>query len=256
MAAGFPYPQTNDGFHADPRVELVRSTTPIIGAVWSNIGKEGDKHCVIPERIDYLNDIEAISVYESVPPVSMRTTRYSNITSAIDRSGNRVANGADYYNKYGAAVYHLDAVQDMSNIPYWDADTATVTGGSARPYRGDKSVYTSEMGSVLINIKDDATELHIEHESGQKYVVGIISNQIDVRAALRDLNNDQNYDLADGIWYVWTDTNETKESFEYIDVNAKKITGIIRNGKLTLSRNDFWYMSVTRSHKLVDNPYW
>lgn len=246
MAAGWPHPVLNDGMAVNPRVKLVRSVVPPIGAVWSNVGKSGGKHCVIPERIDYIGEnVRSYSSYEGLPATSMRTTRYSNVTNAGDKTGFKLAAGASYFDAYGAAAYHVDAVRDMSNIPYWDADAAVVTGGAARPYRGDKSVYTSTMESVLINIKDpDATLLLLRIPEGGTYSIDINGEtQIDVKK----------YTISDGIYYVYTNTSVVEESFEYVNVVPYNCT--ITNGQAVFDRNDFWY-AYTKFRTNPGNAYY
>lgn len=246
MAAGWPHPALNDEMAINPKVKLIRTVTPPIGVVWSNIGKGGGKHCVIPERVDYIGDkVESISAYEGVPAATMRTTRYSNITDTEDKTRFKQAYGANYYDTYGAAAYHLEAVRDMSNIPYWDADTATVTGGDARPYRGDRSVYTSQMDSVLINIKNaNAESLLLRNPSGGTHLIPINgATQIDVKS----------YMSEDGIYYVSTDTSFTEESFEY--VSTEPLTYKSVNGQISFDRNDWWYVYVEFTPDRR-NSYW
>lgn len=235
MVAGWPYPITNDGMSVCPRVQLVRSLTPPIGAIWSNIGKVGGKHCVVPVRTDYTSDgVEIITAYEGLPAVTARTVRYGNIATDADKSGFKVATGEAYYDKYGTAAYHLDAVRDKSNIPYWDTEDVVVTGGDARPYRGDKSTYTSLMDNVMINIKNtSASTLYLADEAGTVTEISINgATQVDVKPHLS----------GTGIYVVYTDTSDVQESFEY--VVAEPVKYRIVDGLVVFDRADWWYAYV------------
>lgn len=232
LAAGFPYPMNNGGLTLDPRVEYMRSTVPVVGSVWSNVFG----HCVIPERIDITPEgVTAVAAYEALRPISMRTVRYSNVTEDTDLSAHHTS--SDYYDEYGVAAYHMDATGDLSHLPYANLDDVEIVNGGARPYKGDKSVYTSEESSVKINIKDtSATILYLikgtedvaADEAVQIPIDG--SAQIDVKQYLD----------GEGIYSVWVDTEPgVVETFEY--VTPEPIEYTITDGKISFSRNDFWY---------------
>ena len=226
MASGFPYPANNGGLTLDPRVEYMRSTVPVVGSVWSNV----TGHCVVPERIDIAPEgVTAVAAYESVSPISMRTVRYSNVTRETDLSLHNTS--TDYYDEYGVAAYHMDATGDLSHLPYADLADVEIVNGGARPYKGDKSVYTSAEGSVKINIKNaSATTLYLQKDGGTAQGIAINgATQIDVYSKLS----------GDGIYWVYTDVDSTRESFEF--VTAEPIEYTITNGKISFSRNDFWY---------------
>lgn len=263
MCAGLPYPIVTGGHFYDPNSYAYFTDKPPIGTMFDDMGLLVESgHVVIPERIDHMENSVAISAYESITPVSQRTTRYSVVPDNTTLIGSHtVSSGERYYDKYGWAVYNHLANPDLSasfnnignpkdrNIPYLgmtENDLQVVSGG-ARPYKGDKSVYTSaekkvtgknddggcvyaETG-VLINIKDTtATQLKLRNVDN---IVSIDINgatQVDVKEYLS----------GDGIYYVSTDTNPVEESFEYITVEP--ITYTMENGVPKLSSKDFWYV--------------
>lgn len=225
LCAGWPYPQTNAGFLYDPNVDVSRASRPPIGDIYTNLN---GGHCLIPERIDSFGGITAISAYESVTPLSMRTTRYSNITDTTkDQSGYNV--NYNYYNQYGYIADHK-AAQSTIAAPYADFDDVTIVGGSARPHKGDRSVYTSNE-AVLVNIKNTAATMLYVEKDGEVVVNYALSD-----AAQVDITGDLS---GDGIYYVYTDISNVRESFEYHEVS--EITCTITNGVPSFSDNDFWY---------------
>ncbi|MBO5969531.1 MAG: hypothetical protein J6S14_13640 [Clostridia bacterium] len=238
MCAGWSYPQTNAGFVYDPDVDVTRASRPPIGDIYSNLN---GGHCLIPERVDSFAGITAISAYESVTPLAVRTTRYSNIAdTGEDVSGYNVNYGYDYYNRYGYVVGNKSAASHIA-APYADFDDVTIVGGSARPHRGDRSVYTSE-DAVLINIKDTtAATLYLEKDGGSTVNIGISSAaQIDVSSSLN----------GDGIYYVYTDAGDVRESFEYRSVSSVVCT-ITSDGVPSFDTDDFWYAAcIMKGHPL------
>lgn len=239
MCAGWLYPQTNRGMLYDPNVELTFCNNPPLGQVYTSLS-----HCLIPERIDHLSYGTAVSVYESVFPTSGRTTRINKVLST-HLGVFRLSAGISRYDDYGYMAHHIkevdgDKLVAMSNVPFWGVseEDLIIMSGDARPYKGDKCVYTSEE-AVLINIKNpNATKLYIEAESGEPKTIGIGNTSSD--GDLNEYSIDiKEYLSGDGIYFVWTDTNEMRESFEYKVV--KPITWEIKNGVPVLSSENFWY---------------
>lgn len=224
LAAGWPYPQNNEGFVTDPNVSCFHSPTPVVGAVWSDVYN----HCVVPERVDKMADGRyAVTAYESVRPLSMRTTRYSFIDDKSDLSV--FGSNKDYYDGYGLAATHVDATGDLTHLPWCDLSDTTIVNGSARPYKGDKCVYTSAE-SVLINIKNTSAKLlYLEDENGNVQSISINNTRMDVSDKLN----------KSGIYYVYTDADSKKESFEYVVVTP--VSYKITNGVISFKSNDFWY---------------
>lgn len=235
LAAGWPYPTTNAGFVYDPNVVISRTNVPPIGSIWSNV----TGHCVIPERIDQFIDGWSVSAYEQKRPSGMRTTRYSTIGTTNEQDAYNSTQGEAYYDSYGISVHHRFALAEM-NDAYMKFDELNIENGSARPYRGDKSVYTSENEHVLINIKDASAAILYLVQAGDDAPVEIeigAQAQIDVKGYLNDSGTGT-------IYYVYTDTNPTRESFEYVDVSDKIVKFTATGTTLKFSRNDFWYALV------------
>ena len=229
MCSGWPYPQINGGYFYDKNVELYWSDKPPIGSVFTNIG-----HVVIPARIDYMENSVAVTAYESMKPTSQRSTRTSTVKAADDIGYYDTVAGDRYYNGYGWVAFNSLSNPYMENIvPYiggTHADT-TVINGDARPYKGDKSVYTSAEPSVIINIKDTSAEtLYLENESETVSINLDGAKQIDVKPYIK----------SDGLYSVYTEKNETHEHFEYRTVNAIHYKMI--NGVPVLDSKDFWYV--------------
>lgn len=234
LCAGWPYPQTTSGMLRDPYLKLAPSHTPAIGQVYV----KPNHHTMIPERVDHLDGSVAISSYEGWAPLATRTTRYSN----VDMPG-FMSNWRDHYDGYGYAAHHINANSSLkwednkdNNVPYigMSEEDLKIVGGSARPYKGDKSVYTSAETSVLVNIKDvNATVLYLQKDSEEALSINISgATQIDVKNHLN----------GDGIYWVWTDKGATKESFEYhviTPIKYKRTAG----GVPVLSSKDFWYVT-------------
>ena len=235
LAAGWPYPTTNAGFVYDPNVIVARTNVPSIGSIWSNV----TGHCVIPERIDQFSDGCSVSAYEQKRPSGMRTTRYSTIGAANEQDSYNSTQGEAYYDSYGISVHHRFALAKM-NDAYMNFDKLNIKNGAARPYRGDESVYTSENAQVLINIKDASAAILYLIQAGGDTPIEIeigAQAQIDVKGYLNDSGTGT-------IYYVYTDTNPTRESFEYVDVSDKIVKFTATGTTLNFSRNDFWYALV------------
>ena len=248
MAAGWPYPMENYSFTIDPYVNIMRCNNPPIGSVWSNVGKDrnaGGFHCIIPERIDTIcTDQHVLSVYQCTKPATIHTSHYSNISNDTDLSSYGHSN-ANAFGSYGVAAHHVDEKPGLSNIPYWNIGDKTIIGGSARPYRGDKSVYTSAMDAVLINIKDNTAQtLYLTDENGAAQAITINGvTQIDVKPYLDKT----------GIYYVHTDVSAVQESFEYVIVEP--IEWSVTNGNIKFSSDEFWYARCAIRQTRAQNPY-
>ena len=226
MCDGWECPQTNAGFFYDPEIEKYYAHKPPLGQIYTDI----TSHCVIPSSITQLTNDAIVSAYESIRPTSAKTTRFMSIAWEDVWQWWNAAAGLDYYNNYGYVVHNPRSKADMSTVPYADFDNAVIVNGSARPYKGDKSVYTSAESEVKINIKNlSAKTLYIESESGAVQQISISGTNVDAKSLLK----------TDGIYYVYTDVDNTKESFEYVTVPT--ITYTLTNNMLTFNNNDFWY---------------
>ena len=233
LVAGFPYPQTNAGFAYDPNVITVATSEPSLGQPFSDLS-----HCYIPvEKTTYADRSWSVSIYDQTRPVCAKLTRYSVIDRAHDYSGYLKShgmknNGYSWFDTYGYSCWHIEARADMSNNPYADSDIAIVNG-DARPYKGDKCVYTSNDDHVYINIKNNATTLYLRmgEEGNTTAIPTDGATQIDVKPYLN----------GNGIYYVYTDTNVTEESFEYI-IPAVVTVNLV-SGKITSTTGSFWYLT-------------
>lgn len=231
MCDGWECPQTNAGFFYDPDVERYYSHKPQLGQIYTDI----KYHCVIPAGLTQISDDSIVSAYEAVHPVSVKTARFMTISHQDIWEWWNLSGGLYFYNDYGYVVHNPRSNPDMSTVPYADFANATVTGGSARPYKGDKSVYTSEEAEVKINIKNEAaTVLCLEKEGGSVQRIPIDgASVIDVKPYLD----------ADSIYHVYTDVDATRESFEYKIV--KQISCVISGNSVEFSDNSFWYADCT-----------
>lgn len=237
MCDGWDCPQTNAGFFYDPDVETYYSYKPVLGQIYTNMYS----HCVIPSKIARIENDTVVSAYESVRPVSLMTTRFMSIAWKDIWDWWNTSAGNDYYDTYGYVVYNPKSKRP---IPYFGLENATITNGSARPYKGDKSVYTSAEDTVKINIKNGAaTVLYLQKATGETINIPIAGAMVDVKPYLD----------ADGIYYVYTNVDSVKESFEYVVVTP--ITYTVDDHALTFSDNDFWYASCyVTGHKQFRDP--
>lgn len=239
MCAGWPYPQTNAGFVYDPDIDISFTADPPRGAVYSDLFS----HCLIPERVDFMRDVHAVSMYEAWRPVSGRRTRYSNIDNAIDPSGYSSASLGGYLDAYGYIAHHVRASSMPEAVPYADFDNVQIVNAAVLPYKGDRCVHTSEDANVYINIKDPAAvEMFVTAPDGTEFIVQIAGiAQVDVKRYL----------TQDGIYYLRTDTNAERASFEYRSVTPVEYT--VTDGVMAFKRNDFWYAMVSmRGDRLFD----
>jgi hypothetical protein len=131
--------------------------------------------------------------------------------------------------------------------------TDRIVNGTARPYKGDRCVYTSAE-DVRINIKDNtATKLYYAESTyaNDTFTVTGATQEVDIGGAAY-VNIDKTT-LTDGsIYSVWTDADSTKEHFEYHDVSTP-IDYSITDGVLTLPDDlDYWY-AVTWGYDMRTN---
>jgi hypothetical protein len=119
------------------------------------------------------------------------------------------------------------------NEPPYDLSEKTIVGGSARPHKGDKSVYTSEE-DVIINIHNNQANILIlsKIDDGQETVIASISINSGTNIQI-----DPEY-LSDGVFSVCTNVDNTKEYFEYHEVDPFVYS--IEDGQL-VTDEEFWY---------------
>ena len=232
LVTGWPYPQTNKGFAYDPKVMYRFSATPVIGEIYSS-----GSHCTVPvENTTYSNGDKSSTLYSGTTPVCTKAVRRDKLTRPLDKSAYKKAygtktNGRSWFDGYGYVAHHIEAKANLELVPYEVADT-TIVGGNARPYKGDKCVYTSEEEHVYINIKNSAATLYL-----RKGLYGEVmtiatggADRVDVKPHLNGA----------GIYYVYA-INTTEESFEFVIPGHVTIT-LDANGKIVSTEGDYWYM--------------
>lgn len=254
----FPYPVTNYSMMHDPNVLVKIVNNPIVGEILSN----GYGHCVVP--MSYMGSRFTFS--ESVGPISRITTHYST-TPNNDWLG--IGISKQYLDNFRFSCTH----KSKPSIPY-DIEIGSITNGSARPFKGDRCVYTSKE-DVKINIKDqNANRLYY-----QKFNVGYANgaptssftadgnpnyisitpgvNSVVLRSA--DSNNSHTgVELDDNsIYGIWTSVNDSQTSapsnveyFEWHDISTPISFNVV-NGTL-ITDDVFWYV-VTSGHNHADS---
>lgn len=236
LVCGWPYPTVNDCFPIDPKCHEIKVNKPLLGMVLTN----NDTHCFIPESFAYGNDYKEYSLFEESSPMTRRITNYDFITD--DATG---ARNWRYLNGYVYSVEHDDAID---NFPGYDMDDNTIVNGSARPYKGDRSVYTSEE-TIRINIKDSsAVTCYYQkclYNNGTLTPTGTALGAAVQHEGTYYYANIDHQTLADGFYAVWTDVNNTKEYFEYVTMPV--CTYSRSNGNFTFTVNgvqggSFWYV--------------
>lgn len=231
MCDGWPYPQTNAGFIYDPNVLVSFAANPPVGAVYSDL----HSHCLITERVDFMGAANAVSVYEAWRPLSGRRTRYSYINGNVDPSSYDSATLDGYLDAYGYIAHHVRASNMQDAVPYADFDDVQIVNAAVLPYKGDRCVHTSEDANMYINIKDPAAvEMIVTAPDGAEFIVPIAgATRVDLKSYL----------AQDGIYYLRTDTNAERASFEYRTVTPVEYT--VTDGVIAFARNDFWYAMVS-----------
>ena len=268
LVTGFNYPMTNFGLMKDPNTSWIKVKQPIIGELHTN----GYSHCVIPiERYcSAENDDFALKLVEEGSPYSRAKVVFNNVFTTWGGIGSD-SNYMDHYN----VVCYPNKHAPNYLTPY-DVEKSTIkTASTAKPYRGDRSVYTSA-NDVKINIKDatanrlyyqkfnvtctrgvpgtftaDGNPAYVDFEPGTTQVV------------LRSKTTNGTYsgaDLENGAVYgVWASLNDAQtvapsvlEHFEWHDVTQETIEYSVSGGKL-VTDSVFWYC-IAMAYNYAD-PY-
>lgn len=252
LVSGFSYPMSNFSMMKDPQVQVTKSNTPVVGSLMTN----GYGHCVIP--IDHTVSPGGSSVYtlaEQGGPLTMLRNLYPGI--------GKTWKGVGLYTSYLSNYVYQVTPPVFSDIPY-DITTYTIKNGSARPHRGDQSVYTSN-GSVLINIKDpDATRLYYQkfdmtcHHGlpvsisacGTPQFIKIEpgTTQVLLRSKTAKDGTYSGVPLEhEAIYGVWASKGDQQSSapanveyFEWHDLSQETIPYTIKDGAL-VTDGEFWY---------------
>ena len=282
LVTGQQYPETNFGLIRDPNYGYYKAKRPPVGELVTN----GYGHCIVPLRIFNSNesDLYAYNLAESGAPYAREKTLYPTILQAWDGVGSN----STYADNYNVVMYPLNHVAAAPDTPYNVEDHVVIVNGSARPYKGNQSVYTTGE-AVKINIYDpDANRLYY-----QKFTVstsrGIITSAtpasgttpqyIDIepgeagRTVTLRSSGSSSYtgeQLENGAVYgVWASVDDAQstpptgengsvltgtEFFEWYDRGVNGITYNITDGEL-FTDDDFWYAVIMAYNNIdVYNP--
>jgi hypothetical protein len=225
-----------------------------------------------------------VRIAEALKPLTSITTRYTDVKK--ERNAFSHYNGYSYFDKMFYTARHKKQNGKLSSVPYATFDDVTILNGTARPYKGDRCVFTSEdidpntkAKSLKINIYSGVVNGEITYpttlyiKSKETAIVKSIpcanETTIDLRAALSELEF-EDFFAKGGIYYVYTDvdvnngknTTTEVESFEYFNVTP--VDFMISNNNVRFMRNgddvtDFWYALVevkgneylNRSHEIA-----
>jgi hypothetical protein len=219
---------------------------PLPGEILSN----GYGHCLFVKGIySSIDGDYAVETIEEGGPFSRERIYYSGVGQNWLGIGDKA---------YDFRNYRFAISPTRKTYPPYNVTNYTITNGTARPYRGDKSVYTSLM-DVLINIKDATadrlyyqkfvlSDSELVSDGEPQYVeIPVGTNQTVLRSATVN-GVFSGADLVDGgIYGIWASSGSTQstapentEYFEWYDVNEHKITYRIDNG-VFVSDDDFWY---------------
>lgn len=239
LCCGFPYPMTNAGMSIHPDVAMQWTESPVLGAVNSNMQLG---HCYVPESVIQGDGWSAYSVMESVGPTTGLTMCYSFIPLRAESVVPTFTHNASYGHRFRRVFAYTNEKAWNPSIPY-DIENGIVTGGSVRPYKGDRCVYTSDE-AVRINIKNaDAATLLVRryemdedgdlHQTADTFSVPIgVASYIDLDKSM----------LQDGGFYgVSTDMDQTAEYFEYHDVSAVRSYTVSDGNIVFTGTGEFWY---------------
>ena len=239
LAAGFPYPLTNYGFMNDPKCIVRKTNQPQSGMIHT----DGKNHCVIPELNGYGADFEQYTLYEEVGPF---TERSDNLTCTVFPAS--WINNWHYIDAFLYAVDHIDSRNDLENV--YDVTDVTIANGTARPYRGDRCVYTSN-DTILINIKDTSATTCYYQKCTYNATTKEFTLTDDPVKSVAVQTDDSYYaiidktTISDGFWAVWTDVGTDKEYFEYHTAPTVTYTYTpSTNFAFTVnnvSNGEFWY---------------
>ena len=252
LVSGFDYPITNYGMMKNPQLTVTRTGEQVIGSLMTN----GVGHCFVPTD---LHTDENGSNILTLAEQSGVLTVVRNVYSGIPQSWKGIGLKSAYPKSY---VYHVSP--GSYSAPPYDITHYTIKNGSARPHRGDQSVYTSAM-NVYINIKDpEATRLYY-----QKFDVvcdhGVLvsaspvgprsyitmapgTTRVNLRSATTRENTFTGAPLESGAIYgVWASRGseqklppENVEFFEWHDLRQERIRYRIEDGTL-VTDDVFWY---------------
>ena len=252
LVRGFSYPMTNFSMMKDPQIIREALPAPAVGSLMTN----GTGHCFIPVALSSApGESSVMTLAEQVGPL----TSIRNVFPGIPKNWKGIGLKTAYPDKY---IYSCTPT-DYSSPPY-NITSFKIKNGSARPHRGDQSVYTSAM-DVLINIKNpDATRLYYQKydvecrngipisisEAGIPQYVRIKpgTEQVILRSATTEKNNFSGVTLENGAVYGVWENNSTQqqtapanvEFFEWYDLSEETVRYTVIDGTL-VTDDHFWY---------------
>lgn len=233
LVAGFPYPMTNNGFALDPMCKEIAVNKPQLGMIMT----KNKEHCLIVDSFGRNGISGMYSLYEQTAPVTREIVNYDFITNQSNATRNY-----PYINGYIYAVAHDEAIDGFNGA--YDINDTTLVDGSARPNRGDKSVYTSN-DVVRINIKDtSATVCYLQKctynaSTGELTLVDA-PIELAITGGDKPISTVDNAILDDNCFYaVWTDVDSAKEYFEYHVLTECAYS--MTSDSITFTAPEFWY---------------
>jgi len=230
LCDGWTYPLSTYCLTRDPNVSVTRSSIPIPGSIMYN----GTGHIVIPETSGQGKTFQEYTLYESVSPITLRRSAFSFLDNVVKNT-----RSFSYIDPY---VYVCEHSQSKGIPTVYDITGGEIINGSARPNKGDRSVYTSD-DLIQINIYDEkATACFYQkyYVSGETFVATSEIEKVSFLSGRKKVYLDKEK-LEDGAFYaVYTDSDQTKEFFEYHVVHEETYQQSKTN--FVFSRNDFWYV--------------
>lgn len=251
LVCGMKNPNLVFGLEHDPNNTVTTVSYPVVGTLMT----QGGGHCYIPISavVDSAGET-VLTVAEQIGPL----TAIRNIYPGTSNSWQGIGTTSSYATNYTNSII----CQQMEEVPY-NITEYVIKNGSARPFRGDQSVYTSDM-DVVVNIKEpNATRLYyqefdVECRNGliksartcgdPKYIAitpGTVS--VNLRSAT-DNNSYTGVELKNGgIYGVWASEGVKQntapsnvEFFEWYDLSKETVSFDIVDGKI-ISNEKFWY---------------
>lgn len=280
LVAGFDYPMTNFGLMEDPNTSWIKIKQPMVGGLLTN----GYGHCLIPiERYNSAeNDHFALKIVEGISSYS----RARVVFDGVIPSWGGIGLDSNYMDKYTVMCYPNKYDYNYST-PYDIEKSSFRTDTTAKPYHGDRCVYTSQ-SNVRINIKDPtANRLYYQKFDASVSSSGVLlsatptgepayitfepgTTQVILRSKNGDGGTYTGANLEDnqiyGIWASLDDAQATAptvvesgntvyvvEYFEWHDNTLNPITYTVENGILKTD-NEFWYC-IAAGYNYAD-PYY
>ncbi len=248
LASGFLCPHQNFSLMNNPKVQITQLNAPQAGQMATN----GIGHCIIYGETYNSANTGEIEFCECASPLSKNSVTYSDIIKSNSVTVSEANNYTGDYRYMVSDFYNPNRVSDSTRIyPIEVAAGWTPTNGTARPYKGDKSVYTSAE-AVKINIKDaTATTLYYSKCDTSLALTGTTYSKTFAAGTTQTAITEH---LSDGLWAVWTNKGNDKEYFEYHDVSNIAISVNVVDGNFVFDVSDdnpWWYVVVPMHSKKI-----